>query len=205
MYISTQRQLGWIPMPFRKLAPSQPASPSCDLPKWLLEYEGSPTKNRCIETTDKEFENNYVDWNIIDSTATVDSDAGKILRWEIRYKDGRTTLLDANAVPVIKGPRPRGARVSLIGNYLMKKDGFIYPIYNKAIRYDWIQTPNLIDMRYQLDTKVKALRKLRLLIFLTGIFAGNIAAGARGISNIQTISGRVLNPTDLQVLEQLAK
>jgi hypothetical protein len=57
----------------------------------------------------------------------------------------------------------------------MKKDGFIYPIYNGKVRYDWQQTPLLIEMRNELDLKIKALRKLRALMFLTGIFAGAVA------------------------------
>ena len=200
MYL--QRQLGLMP---RMPAPTQPASPDCQLPMWLLEYEGSPGKNRCITLSDKEFRDNYVDWNIVDSTATVDIDAGKILRWEVRYKDGRTRLLDANTIPVIKGPRPRGSTIALINHYLRKTDGLVYPIYNRTIRYDWVQTPYLIGMRNELDTKLKALRKLRLLIYLTGIFAGAVAAGGKGLSSVQTISGTRLTPTNLQMLEQLTK
>jgi hypothetical protein len=92
---------------------TKPVAPDCQLPMWLLEYEGSPANSRCIRTTDKDFENSYVGWNIVDSTATVNLDDGKILRWEIRYKDGRSTLIDANTVPSSK-VLGQGVQVSLL-------------------------------------------------------------------------------------------
>lgn len=185
----------------------QPASVECNLPEWLLEYEGSSSKNKCIKFSDKEFERNYVDSNIQNSTAKVNLDDGKIIEWKIYYKDNRINLLNADTVPVIKTPRPRrkGVNVSLIGNYLMKKDGFIYPIFNGAIRYDWIQTPNLVEMRYDLDVRIKALRKLRLLMYLTGIFAGAVAASGKAINSVQTIRAMQLDPSRLNILETLAK
>lgn len=183
----------------------QPSAVSCDLPLWLLEYEGARGKDRCIRLDDPEFTNNYVDSNIIDSTATVNIEEGKILSWEVHYRGGRKTLFDPNAVPVMSGPRPNRVSVSMIGHYRMKRDGFIYPVYGDRIMYDWVQTPALISMRSQLQVKLKALQQLRLLINLTATFAGAVAASGRGLSNIQTISGGGLSPTDMQVLEQLAK
>lgn len=188
-----------------KPVPVQPASVSCNLPSWLLEYEALPGKNRCISLSDPEFANNYVDSNIVDSTATVNIEEGKILMWEIHYRDGRKKVFDPNSVPVFSGPRPNRVSVSLINNYVMKRDGFIYPVYNGTVRYDWVQTPALISMRSQLDVKLKALKQLRLLMYLTATFAGAVAAGGKGLSNIQSISGGTLSPNNMQLLEKLIK
>ena len=189
----------------RKAVPVQPSSVSCNLPSWLLEYEAMPSKNRCISLSDPEFANNYVDSNIVNSTATVNIEEGKVLTWEVHYRDGRKKLFDPNAVPVFSGPRPNRVSVSLINNYVMKRDGFIYPVYNGTVRYDWVQTPALISMRSQLDVKLKALKQLRLLMYLTATFAGAVAAGGKGLSNIQSISGGSLSPSNMELLEKLIK
>jgi len=191
--------------PHQSPAVTRPSSPDCNLPLWLLEYENAPGNARCISLSDPEFIGNYVDWNILNSTATVNIEEGKILEWKVFYKGGRTKFVDTVEVPVLAGGPRTGVSASLISRYVRKADGFIYPVFNGRIRYDWVQTPNLIGMRYELDIKLKTLRKLRLLIFLAGAFSSAIATNARGIASSQTIKLMNTNLTNLQMLEQLSK
>jgi hypothetical protein len=184
--------------------PSEPSHPP-HLPTFRLKYEGQPDQERVITKEDKEFRENYVDRNIVDSEATVQIDAGKILRWEVRYKDGRTKLFDVNTIPVTLDPVTRGRKrqmgVSTTDYYLKAKDGFIYPVFDQRILFDNTLTPQLVYMRSILAVKAQALKDLRQLMETTATFAPLIGALAQGISGNITIVQRVSDPMDLNLLK----
>jgi hypothetical protein len=173
------------------------------LNRFLLKYEGEPKKERRFTKNDKEFLTDYIDYNIINSIATVDRSRGRILDWEIQYRDGRKKKLDVSKIPITYKPSARLPRLGPVDYYIKRDDGFIYPIFDGKVSFSAVQTPTIVRMRSYLYVKVKALKDLWDLGMLTGFFAGLVSKLGGTIPKIGTVEVLTKDPAALKILKNL--
>jgi hypothetical protein len=171
--------------------------------RFLLKYEGQPDKSRHITKADHEFLSDFIDRNIVDSTATVDRSTGEVKSWQIKYSDGRTVELDVSAIPLMFNADGRLVKLGFVDHYLKRKDGFIYPVFDGNVTFNGVQTPEIVRMRSYLYVKAKALKELWDLAMLTGFFADLIGKGGGTVSKVGSVKVFSNDPTALQLLKTL--
>jgi hypothetical protein len=176
--------------------------------RYLLKYEGSPGKERCITLDDDEFRKNFVSLNIDEYRSTIDRASGKIIRFELNYTDGRKKLFDPvemTSIPIMY-KFSAGARVAqphFLDYFLMKKDGFIYEVFDGKIRYSIKLSPNIARVWSDLLVRARALKDLWDLGFITAQFAMIIGSYGQALSTIKSVQQRAFDPTALKLLESM--
>jgi Domain of unknown function (DUF4157) len=159
-------------------AASAGSARTCDVgqKQILLQYEGAPERNRCIDRVSDPELNNLADRNIVNAVGySVASTTWENVKYErfnvmlVNYKNGTSEYFMLNDVGDFHYSPQLAAQTDY--TYLKRENGLIYPFSNGRIYYHPSLTPNLISQKNGLKYQIKQLQELYTLLQTTGAFA----------------------------------
>jgi hypothetical protein len=160
-----------------------PQEVTCDLTQreYVLEYEGDPSKTRCMQVPeDPEFKDlfddkikNAVGYAVEGTTwENVEYDAFKFML--VEYKNGTAEFFILDDVGNFYYAAP--PRVAPLPTFLKRENGLIYPIQAGGVAFSEVLTPNIISLKEGLKWQIKQLQDLYDLLQLGGAYATIVGA-----------------------------
>jgi hypothetical protein len=165
------------------LAPPPSEEKSCPIGQTILVYQGKPGQGRCITENDTEFQQNYIDYHIVQAdplaipnTTRANVDHNRVPQMQFTYKNGSTLVVDVKDIHLgisLRRRQTAGVTQSLT-RYEKRSDGFIYPIRSDGkedyVSYD--DAENIVSLRAGLHDSIEELKRLWQLAELVETFGG---------------------------------